>query len=301
MPYTLKTLLQVPYGATAAAAVAAAIKTAFTTGGWTQTSDTGQVDPASWPTSVAAYGAYMIFHLGDSLQSTAPFFVKVNCWLGGDADGVAGMPLFSVGTSTDGAGNLTGNVTYILSNSNVASSEISVPQTCYFVCDTDRFAMVLYTGPTYYAEYAIGIERTKNASTGADTADGLLLLGNSNTAVAPGGGAFATSQMLGASSLPSDQGPLPYWPAAVNLAAPTMATSSSLGVALPVCFNVRPYPTGYNFLLYQGSDFAAYTAYALTVYGSSHNYIALSGNAHDPTLALYGWAATQSHLLLRFE
>lgn len=80
-----------------------------TTVGLVQTSDTGQL---AYPVTAARPSAgnsagYWIFRFSDTLQSSAPIFLKVEP---GSAATTAARLLISVGTGTDGAGNLTGVV-----------------------------------------------------------------------------------------------------------------------------------------------------------------------------------------------
>ena len=83
----------------------------FAAVGLVQTSDTGQINPATatTPTSGTTAG-YEIWRFNDALQSTAPLFIKVE-YGGNQAQITTGVGMFvTVGTATNGAGTLTGTV-----------------------------------------------------------------------------------------------------------------------------------------------------------------------------------------------
>lgn len=79
--------------------------------GWTQSSDTGQVDQTtattSQLTSSLATTAYQIHYFDDDLHGTAPIYLKTLWIKEGYADGYL-LIAFSLGTGTNGAGSLTG-------------------------------------------------------------------------------------------------------------------------------------------------------------------------------------------------
>src|SRR3954447_6998637 len=77
--------------------------------GWVRTSDTGQIDPTTVLKPAASTPAgYDIFRFDDALQATAPFFLKIEYGLGSGTN-VFGWWV-TVGTGTNGAGSLIGNV-----------------------------------------------------------------------------------------------------------------------------------------------------------------------------------------------
>lgn len=83
------------------------MKTALAAVGLVQTADTGQID---WTTVVAPVATqtvkgYEIWRFNDSLQSTVPIYIKIEY---GSGTGAAIPQIkYSVGSGTDGAGNLT--------------------------------------------------------------------------------------------------------------------------------------------------------------------------------------------------
>ena len=98
----------------------------FTTFGWVRASDTGQVD---WGTVGGSYGnnvslGYSIFRMSDSLQGSYPVFLKIEYGTGGSGT-INACIWITLGTGSDGAGNITGALTgrYQLYNANVDQPE----------------------------------------------------------------------------------------------------------------------------------------------------------------------------------
>ncbi len=275
-----------------------AIAATFATVGLVQTADTGQINFAALPGGFVApyndnYG-YQIWRFADTLQGTAPWFIKV--WYGTINAG-GGNPgawfAFQVGTATDGAGNFTGAQVSQRFIIYVGSYNVS-NQSCFIAGSTNRFTWALFDGPTQFESLNVGIERTKDAS-GADTGDGVLIFGRSNA----GGSVGQGSSQVFSQCIPSTGTVLDaqtMWPAAINLKQSTMATGISLGWAYPIPYNGAPFNYGKNFLVYQSSDFPVYTVQSLTVYGASHNYLVCSPNAFPPTQP-----PALSHVMCLFE
>jgi len=162
-----------------------AISSALSSSGWTQTTDTGQVN---WSTvSVPASGVfvYEIWQPGDALQTGATaYYVKIN--YGTSSGSPAGPRLqIQIGTGTDGSGNLTGitstNFESSATNNPGKGSILTYPS--YFSGDTTRFHMILWMwvgavpGPSMYS-----IERTYNTD-GTQSSDGvsIVMAGNNGT------------------------------------------------------------------------------------------------------------------------
>lgn len=145
----------------------------MTTIGWTQTGDTGQVN---WSTIAAVPGTssyvYEMWKPGDALTS---FVLKIEY----GTQSSAGRPALrlSLGTSSDGAGNLTG---FITSNPDAAVG-VAVTSTvtqfnCYLSGDSGRVSVTMWAndttnpGPIFF-----GVERSINSS-GSYTSDYVTLL-----------------------------------------------------------------------------------------------------------------------------
>ena|SRR5271165_3865588 len=240
-----------------------AIVTALSGSGWTQTSDTGQVTISSIASTTPPFG-YQMWQMNDTLQATSPFFVRIYY---SSSAGPYWQPqiVVQVGIATDGAGNFTGLIQSPPINLSLSSAG-TAGNYCYYTGDTNRFAMALTVGPVSSQQVMFGIERTKSSS-GTDTSTGVMIFAYNS---------FGTkfSMMLPYAVAPTTA--LAQWPAAFNLAQPTMANGTYVGMACPIPFNVQPYNPGYNFLLYNGSDWPYRTVQTITIYGAPHNYVILT-------------------------
>lgn len=100
----------------------------------TRTADTGQVNWATIPNEPTVVRDYEIFAMGGPLQATAPIFIRVD-YTGGTAGNIA----VTVGTTTDGAGNLGGLLVakQLLQNYPVTLNSSTIPQWVWTAHDTD--------------------------------------------------------------------------------------------------------------------------------------------------------------------
>lgn len=134
----------------------------------TQTTDTGQVDWSTTQTKpVSGSPFYEVYRFSDALQATAPMFLRV------EYGSSSSNPLVKVtiGTATDGAGNLSGLKTAVTSLSNAPDPS---PQTTY-VCYKDgcfTLAFGANVSPSKFGGLVI-VERTRDAA-GNSTPDGAL-------------------------------------------------------------------------------------------------------------------------------
>jgi hypothetical protein len=211
---------------------------ALTACGMVQTTDTGQVTAATaaTPTAPSTLG-YLIFRLADSLQATAPVFLKItfgasgNGW-GGWNNTPANLGFYvQVGTGTDGAGNLTGNKTqsfYCAANGNGLIAAQS-----YASGDGSRIA--------YFAGVGVGAAGPVNGSSGGQNGNQLF-----NTAIG-----FAIDRDKNADGTDSANGVTVIWHTQANA---SIAPSNIAGFNpqwdvqyLPSTGNVPP-SQGVNYL-----------------------------------------------------
>jgi hypothetical protein len=167
---------------------AQAISGWFTTAGWSQTADTGQVN---WGTisSVPAAAAfvYEIWKPGDALTA---FYVKIQY---GTSSGTPAGPRwrYQVGTGTDGSGNLTGFVSALIEpGGNAGVGQGSTLFECDFSGATDRISIMMWrngTGTGLGAAQIMSLERTKDV-TGANTSDGVTSVSGSLTSASSNAG-----------------------------------------------------------------------------------------------------------------
>jgi hypothetical protein len=147
--------------------VGSAISGFFATAGWTQSTDTGQVN---WSTIGAVAAVYEIWRFGDALT---PYYFKI-------AYANSAMPSISVtiGTGTNGSGTLTGTTLgplTIMSALNPVSSTATYE--CNFSGSASRIGFQLWRNAPSGAEFQtfIGIERSLSSS-GTYTSDHCTLV-----------------------------------------------------------------------------------------------------------------------------
>lgn len=262
--------------------------------GWVQTADTGQIDFTAGSGSLPAIstgGAYQIWKFGDSLQSTAPYFFRFE-WGGGVYDGQSLAMALTVGTATDGAGNITTQASSRMIISTAA--KYLVTNLCYMSGDVDRVAFGMFDGPVGSESFFIGIDRSRNSSgttTGTNchvfmAGQAIATSGTSNT------GAWSCS-VPQSGTVDSSCG---LWHGAFNQAQNSMYGASYVGTAIPIPYNVYPQGEVMNQLIYQGSDFESHKTVPLTIMGSSHTYMPLTPATQSPTNPQNG-----CHIMLRYE
>lgn len=90
----------------------AALDTALTTVGLVHTADTGQLNPATATAAATVNTAagYIIYRFDDTLQASKPLFLKVEYGSAGHTTAASSAPgmWLTLGTGSDGAGNITG-------------------------------------------------------------------------------------------------------------------------------------------------------------------------------------------------
>lgn len=162
--------------------------------GLVQTADTGQLSvpvSAARPGNATAAG-YWIFRFNDALQATAPIFMKLEVGTSGSVDrpGI----WYTVGTGSDGAGNITGVVrTRALAASNTAPSSTSTPYSSYINHEDGFFGMSWKANSSIYSGQSfIAICRTTDDA-GDPTANGYFIVANGSGAVCGIWGGYSKS------------------------------------------------------------------------------------------------------------
>ena len=160
------------------------IRTMFTNFGWVQTSDSGQINPATvtYPGSNNSDAGYEVWRMADSLQSSFPVYVKIFYGRGG-ANGAFRINLGISMSVTDGSGNFTG-----IASSGPAFAVTGNPSTrpisdatsfrIFGSGDTNRMVFSFWPDVVNQAYGCLfGIERTKDGN-GADTGEGIVAIWN---------------------------------------------------------------------------------------------------------------------------
>lgn len=153
------------------------IHDSFITCGWVQTDDTGQLDigSATVPGTQNTAAGYLMYRLDDDLQGAAPVFVKFEPGRGTHASNNVPTAWFTVGQSTDGAGEVPGTLlprTQTAPGTNVTGSTTEYPS--YASGDGSSLCLAMWPMSGANPIFFFILERSRNAN-GEPTADGFLV------------------------------------------------------------------------------------------------------------------------------
>jgi hypothetical protein len=269
--------------------------TFITTGGWVATTDTGQTLPASLPTTSGANTpqGFRIYKMNDTLQSTAPIFFKI-WWGGGSFTGNGLSMWFSVGTGSDGAGNLTG--VFIpqtqIANGNTSSS---VTGNNYGSADVNRCTFATFIQATGAFHITFGIERTKDSS-GGDTGDGVLVAGTSNGQSAFGLSAYG---IRAGGVQPVMENACAYILSVNNPSQ--IFTPGDIGVGILIPFKGVAQQPGTNWCFTNNNDVSVQGFISLTIYGASRTYQQLDNSGVRKTIGGSFISDTNARVLMRYD
>ena len=147
---------------------------------WVKTADTGQIDWSTVTTSTAlgSVRGYEVWRMNDTLQATAPVFLKIEYSTGTGSGNAAAPRIFvTLGTGANGAGTLTGQVGARVEHRFFTSAGATTRFRCLFSGDPSRFDMCLgITTENNNQSLWLDIERSKDTA-GADTAEGVVRIG----------------------------------------------------------------------------------------------------------------------------
>lgn len=217
----------------------------------TRSNDSGQVNWASLAAIGSTYGRdFEIFQLNDTLQATKPIFLRLD-YLQTNTSGAAGYVVASVGTATDGAGNLSGVMAqgqYLVNNfvDNNAASRFAYASTdgsyIALMFNLQTFTAV---GPTNNDSMAaLVLERTRDAD-GTPNGNGYTVWRWQQTA--PGFVAAPTSSYVGMIARSYD------------IAAYQPPVTYDYGATLPLVGQLNSYFTGSSAIAYPAYTFAGLT------------------------------------------
>lgn len=166
---------------------AQAISTFFSTAGWLQSSDTGQVN---WSTisSVPAVNTY-VYEIWQPNDGLTNFYLKMEYGTNAASSNTGPSIRVSAGTGTNGAGTLTGfalALATLPSATSVSVTSTSTQWQCHFSGAPGRMAVIMWRDETASAQVFFAVERSLNAS-GAYIATHFTLLSASfSTATSAG-------------------------------------------------------------------------------------------------------------------
>lgn len=162
----------------------AAIRAQLTAVGMVQTSDTGQLNPASHARPAATnYSGYEIWRFADSLQATLPIFLKLEPGVGTAQDRPAIR--FTIGTGTDGAGTLTGQVgtTSVMVVAGSKTSGVTLPS---FASHGEGYFHFITNFDINSSNFAVGLFVERPFDNGEPTAEGIFRFGYLTNSTAGG-------------------------------------------------------------------------------------------------------------------
>jgi len=234
--------------------------------GWVRSGDTGEAampTSAAKPTAISTYPLWVVYKMGDALQSSCAVFMRIDYGTGGNTDQPSIKLTVAVG-GTNGSGTLTGIVgSQYTQTSQSPSTTLGTFRTSG---SSSSFRVAAYS--RYNAQgWILAIERDKDSS-GADTANGVsyVLVWASNNA----GGVGIVSQYLNASSAGLADTTRIYGLLSTQL---SQTWHSQTGVA-PIHTSLGPFRNPMlGIMLVARPDFLDSSVNAITVYGASHNYL----------------------------
>ena len=260
--------------------------------GLVQTADTGQIDWATVtnPGAINTYSGYEIWRFADSLQATAPVYIKIQYGEGSAVDG-PGMR-FQFGTGSDGAGNLTGTT-----SSNLDAETTSVTTACTVVGSgsTSRFAIA--GGFNTGRGLCFSFERMKDAA-GADTIEGVMFTAHGS------GNTSATANVQVCALWNSSVGD--YGSTQTNLIAlfptgSTMKTVTQTMVSPCLHFKGVWANPQLGVVGYYTADFTPGNTFVAYMYGATHTYYALPDTCWATGAAFQGPGGGTEAVAIRYE
>lgn len=274
------------------------LSTALAAVGLTKTGDTGQItwsNGVSLPGGADTFIGYEVWRFNDALQSSSPIYFRIDygsSWL---ATGDPGIKV-TVGTGSDGAGNLTGNLStacYAGAGANSATA-----QTNYVSSDGSRVNVVLFAGATVNVCCGFYIERLKNNS-GAATSGGvdIFAFGYKANGV---GTAAAFQQWLCDANVGLTN---PFIPATTPLCAMPSSGTGTFGANVGL-YPIVPiqgyagYPTMGALTFFTADINTSGTSLSITMYGSSHTFITAT---NMPTMPSLNANTTSWGVAMRYE
>lgn len=234
--------------------------------GLVQTADTGQVNWATVLRPAAnAFTGYEIYRFADALQATKPVFLKVEYGVGSAVDRPALR--ISVGTGSNGAGGLTGQLGVVPATPGTGFSKVA-GTTLESVCSgsTSRLSLVTNLDPGNNAFATVYLIERPRDPAGAPTGDGIFYFHGTSAAtdfqVIP----FTVAVPAAVATLP--------W------AAPPSWTADGVNVALlPVPLVAAAKVFFASWLVYRTADIGALTSFTCTHQGAARTFMPIGSGA----------------------
>lgn len=246
-----------------------AIKTGVEAMGWTQTSDTGQINFATStkPAGANTVQGYAMWQAADSLAGTNPMILRLAFGSAGSATQFRIGVQF--GTVTDGAGTFTGVVTWNEGNLDGPSTLQSTAWDCFFSGDTNRLCFALFDNFTASTsqQMLVGMERSHD-NTGSDTNVGWWAFTGNGLGGNAGWNKFLPYVGSGNGANNQYMGLLPSQ-------STTTLVGTQVGLTPIFPFYVIALNPSTQILTYLQTDITGGTQITLSMYGASHTFYCL--------------------------
>ncbi|WP_257311098.1 hypothetical protein [Geothrix fuzhouensis] len=256
---------------------------ALTAAGWSKVWNNIDWATVVKPTTPGTVAGSEVWAMQDSLQATAPLFLKVDY---GTGTGATYPSLWvTVATGHDGAGNLTGSMTTRRLITITATANV---YNCRFSGEVNRFCCWYGQSSTATNDhYGFSVERS-HGSTGADTGDGALCL------------SFAYN--TGFSQVLSAVGSVPVSYSHWNCTAPptgTYADAADIYLAAVRGWGKGESSASLNFFMVFSADLSPSVSVPATLWDGTTHTIMPSANVSIPNTTLfYGGTVV---LAMRFD
>ena len=252
--------------------------------GLVQTPDTGQINltTVTMPSSTGVFQGYEVFRFNDTLQATLPIFVKIEYGssnvVGGSTNPALAM---TVGTSTNGAGTITGQASARRIAQTQAAKSAGVVLPSYACGDGSGFALFTnFDIATTSFCYDLVVERSRDGS-GNATADAIYVHWGSGTTngasiqtlppsgpVSPAGATYGNQTGM---AMSPTLWAISFGPGTVGANVPVVPLMFVCGK----CLFLR------LLHLVQGSQVSAGVPFTATVFGGTHTLLPLVLNGYQ--------------------
>lgn len=243
--------------------------------GWVQTTDTGQLDPATilYQGSGVITG-YLIYRMNDSLQATVPVFAKFE--FGTTAGNSPYVPVIfiTIGTGSNGAGSISGLVSGRYSNfNNGCTGTFSQGDVRIYGTSSSIYCSIKSTASSYTSYFFIDRLRDQQ---GVPTSGGVILCTSVN-----GDNAISSVPVFDILYFPTNVRKtlassatsfLAFYPD-TNVGLHQGSIDSNIMGVLPTVYAGKPYT--FPLLLFKAVDSTEHVEFDMSVFGITHRLLFL--------------------------
>jgi len=266
-----------------------ALYTAISTvGGIVQTTDTGQINPATVvkPTATNTVAGYAMYRFNDALQATKPVFLKIEWGVGGQ--NYWPSMWFTVGFATNGAGALVGQQSTRMNhqNSNTQASSLA----SYISSSPSRLSFAQCVGSMtvdYAYTWTFNLERSR-AIDGTEDGTGVYLWTNC--------GSTATCQFIPFTG--AVFATIGYAPTMMHPGVSSAVFGTDTGVFPHLPYQGRWLNPLIGMVSYYRPDILAGSQFPVAHYGTNHNYLSLGLSMYYNLCALGGGPSSASMAII---